>query len=75
MAEERMRLGHWFGLVICFLWCIDTVGRVAGRTSDQYKNPMPLIHPHFSSGTSGGRKPKEIQLILIHLENGGSLLL
>jgi len=35
--------------------------------------PAKLILPHskkFSSGTGGGRKPRAIRLIHVHLENG-----
>ena len=32
--EERMRPGHWLGSVPCnFLKCLDTVGRMSGKTS------------------------------------------
>jgi len=31
--EEMMRLDHWFGLVLCFLQCFDTVAWGTGRTS------------------------------------------
>ena len=43
MVEERMRPGHWLGLVLgVSLQCFDTVGWVTGWASAT-KKPVPLI--------------------------------
>ena len=67
--EERMRPGHWLGLVLCVPFSSLTL--MVGDMKDFWPIKTCSIDPQkFCSGTGGGEASRRIWPTQVHLENG-----